>query len=95
MHEALISKGQVNGHPEQDKINSQFNCVLRHHACPNGKDFHSGGIGGDITFEKCARQLVEFEGFMEVRCWLFGMQHVFPTVARDALYRFDKIDWRR
>ena len=95
MHEALISKGQVNGHQNQDAINSRYNCVLRHQFCPNGLGYHSGGIGGNELFEKCARHIVEWEGRLETRKWLAAMEVVFSTVGRDALRRFDSIDWSK
>ena len=96
MHEALISKGQVRGTYHQDMINSKYNCALRHHICPSGLGSHTGGVGGDAEFEKYARHLVLWEGRLGVRDWLESMQMYYPTVARDALMRFDSIDfgWR-
>jgi hypothetical protein len=93
LHEALISKGQVNGHPRQDLINSVYNCVARHNVCPNNLGSHTGGIGGNKIFEKCARNIVKWEGITNVRQWLSFMQTVFPIVAKEALVRFDAIDW--
>jgi len=90
MHEAMITKGQVKGHPKQDLINSKYNCVLRHNVCPDGKHSHTGGIGGDETFEKCARHLVKWEGEDKIRMWLFKMIDHFPQVALEAFYRFNK-----
>ena len=90
MHEALISKGQVNGHVKQDLINSKYNCVLRHHVCPDRLGSHTAGVGGDETFEKCAKHLAKWEGEVEVRTWLLEMVSVFPQVALEAFYRFNK-----
>ena len=90
MHEAMITKGQVNGHEKQDLINSRYNCVLRHHVCPGGKDSHAGGVGGDEIFEKCVKHLVGWEGEQNVREWLLEMIVIFPRVALEALYRFNK-----
>ena len=85
MHEALISRGAVSGHPLQDRIMSRYNCVLLCSACHR----NIIGLGGDVTFEKLARHLVEFEGYSHIRNWLFTMTDVFPTVGKQALTRFD------
>lgn len=57
-------------HPDRDLIYSQFNCVLRHHVCPDGKNYHASGTGGDEVWKKCAEQLIEFEGKEAVSGWL-------------------------
>ena len=90
MHEAIITKGQTRGHKEQYRINSIYNCVLRHHVCPDGLGSHTGGVGGDDTFEKCVKHLVHWETEENVRAWLLDMIEVFPRVGLEAFYRFNK-----
>jgi hypothetical protein len=76
LHEALITRGDVSGHKYQHLIYSAFNCVVVHHSC----HMQIAGHGGDEVFEKCARYLVEHEGFDLVHEWLIGMMDAFPIV---------------
>ncbi len=61
LHEALLTRADVIRGPYQNLIYCPANCVLRHHVCPDGQ-YHTAGHGGDDIFEKCARQIVAFEG---------------------------------
>ncbi len=89
LHEALLTRKDCQGR-NQRLIYSPYNCVLRHHVCPDGQ-YHTAGHGGDEVFERCARQIVAFEGLDKVRRWLDEMMQVCPEAARKALRRFDSI----
>lgn len=95
MHEALISRGDVQGAPDNVKqmIFSRYNCIHRHNQCPTGGHFHAPGIGGSETFEKCARALVEYEGYEGIYEWLVEMANVLPKVGSMALQRFTSIEF--
>ncbi len=86
LHEALISRGKAEG-PNQDRIYTRYNCVEVHHAC------HMGivGVGGPITFERCARYLVEKEGRENVEEWLEDLSLVYEESANEALHRLKAV----
>ena len=92
LHEALISRGQLNDRTQLTLINSRFNCVLRHHICPGGKLYHSPGVGGDQIFAQCASQLMYYEGGAAIRRWLLDMTRIIPVVAEQAYLRFDAVE---
>lgn len=93
MHEALISKGHVRGLDSNDLINSRYNCVIRHHNALTCK--HTGGIGGDESFEKAAKYLVKWEGYEPVHDWLLRASHIWPTVGTDAMQRFEGLNLQK
>jgi hypothetical protein len=91
-HEPLLTRGDVEKVPEWKwLIFHPCNTVLVHHKC------HMSiiGHGGKDVFEKCARQLVEYEGYENVRAFLVAMLDYYPTNAKDALKKFDLIDFKR
>ncbi len=92
LHEALITRGDTAGSYCQEFIYTPCNVVLRHHICPEGQ-YHTAGHGGDHIFEKCARQIVAFEGRQAVRDWLVEMEQYFAQATKKALLRFDAIDF--
>ncbi len=89
LHEALITRGDVARQVNQSLIYHRCNCVVVHHIC----HMQIAGHGGDIGFEKCARQIVAFERRQAVHAWLMAMQQYFPQAARKALRRFEAIDF--
>jgi len=86
LHEAIISRGQLNGIFETD-LYVEENCVLRHHVCHSIKRGHEGGVGGQRIFELCLAQIVESVGGQQILNWLDIMQVNYPTVAKDAKQR--------
>jgi hypothetical protein len=90
MHEAIITRGMVNGNKDEEKIYSCYNCVLRHSVCPNGQS-HTPGIGSEITFEKCLTQICHFEGKDNILLWLSEMENFFPIVAKQAKLRVQSV----
>jgi len=72
------------GHPFQDKIYNENNCVLVHQRC------HQSilGTGGNEVFYLCAKQLVQWMGYESVYNWLQEMDTIFTIAGRDALHRF-------
>ena len=89
LHEALISKGMVQGLEEKDWINSRYNCVIRHH---DGPCSHTGGVGGDEAFEKAARYLVQWEGYDKIAFWLSLYRYTYPELG-DVFRRFTAIKY--
>jgi len=89
MHEGLISRGQVQRSGKEDLVFHPCNLVFRHHDSPTCS--HTGGIGGDESFEISARYLIEHEGYFDVRGWLLMMSLEFRTVGQEALERFDAL----
>ena len=87
LHEALITRNAVNGHPEQDKIMVAFNCVLLDSKCHHSMI----GSGGPKIYTACAWHLSQFEGYHRVHNWLTEMVEVFPTVGQEALTRFESV----
>lgn len=87
MHEALISRKQVEKSPYADIIMSRNNCILPCTEC------HSKmvGVGGDTGFEIAARHLVEKEGYDNVRGWLTWVSLTFKQIGAEALRRFDAV----
>jgi len=86
MHEALISRGQVQGSPFAFLIYHPCNVVLRHNSITGCR--HEGGVGGSEIFAKCAKQIAHYETSERVTGYLIAMQEYFPVVARDVLQRF-------
>ena len=75
--------------PEEvlEMINHRCNCVLRHNIC-NAKQFHTGGTGGQDTFDKCLAQIVYFEGPEAVEEYLKFMTQQTQLAGKMALNRF-------
>ena len=88
LHEAIITRGQVAGTAKEkrDKINSRYNCVLRHNTCPTGQS-HIPGIGSREDFDACLGQIIDFEGYELLQEWLNSMTYYYPIVAAQALLR--------
>lgn len=84
MHEVFITKGDVQGCPDEIKelINSPFNCVNLHSGCHN-KAQHTPT--GKLL---CARQILFYEGATRVMTWLFEMDNFFAgeTVENEIRY---------
>jgi hypothetical protein len=89
LHEALITRGQVRGHIQQDFIYSRYNCILRHHETAFCS--HTGGVGGNINFEKAARYLAKWEGYQPIHAWLSEAKNIWPVVGAEALRRFEGV----
>ena len=85
MHEALITRGDVQGHPLADRIMNRYNCVLPHNRCHE----RIIGHGGDKVFEACARHLVLKESYYGVHSWLQIQESVFTDAGTKALRRFE------
>jgi len=82
----LITKGMTSGLPNQDKINSRYNCVLGHSKCHR----RIQGSGGVENQRKCAEQLIRFEGYDQVEAWLGMMaDQEFKIVGSQALRTFE------
>lgn len=92
VHEALLTRKDAEG-PNQMLIFNAYNCVIRHHVCPDEEHYHTAGHGGDEVWELCARDIVKWEGQIPIRNWLMGMQAYFPHAAQDALQHFDAVDF--
>ncbi len=88
LHEALLTRGDTAGHARQELIFSAYNCVVVHHRC----HMQIIGHGWDENFQKCARNLAQWEGYDAVRDWLQSMKEHFPHLAGMALNRFSAID---
>ena len=88
LHEALISRSQVQNHHLKYLIFHPCNVVLRHNSISTTGCKHEGGVGGDEIFAKCAKQIAYYETSERVTGYLMAMQEYFPIVARDALRRF-------
>jgi hypothetical protein len=86
LHEALIPRSRVQNSDFGWLINHPCNVVLRHNSITGC--LHEGGIGGDVIFAKCARQIIEFEGRDKVIEYLEAMKLIFPVVGKEALTRF-------
>lgn len=69
MHEALITRADVEKMKDKDWIMHRCNCVLLHHSC----HMKIIGHGGDEWFKKCAIHLVEVEGIDSVVDWFMTM----------------------
>jgi len=91
LHEVILTRGKVQGAMKPEEalklISHPCNCVLRHHVCPDGKNYHTSGTGGDEVFEKCVRQIVKYEGYDHVMEWLMEMKKHFPVAAEEARLR--------
>jgi hypothetical protein len=88
MHEALITRRDVQRHGPYELIFHPCNCVILHHEC----HMQIAGHGGSVVFEKCAWHLIQWEGIENVGVWLAEMAAVFPVVGSDVLRRFQAID---
>ena len=93
LHEALLTRGDVQGNKEWAwLIYSPFNCILRH---ADTRDcWHTPGVGGDDVFRSCAEQLVQYEGYDKVKEYLTAMVEYYPTVVTFALRRFEGLELR-
>ena len=91
LHEALISRGQVQKSKFAFLINSPYNCVLRHSSLSSANCKHEGGVGGDEIFAKCAKQICYYETSEKVMEFLTAITEYFPVVGRDALQRFSSL----
>ena len=82
MHEALITKGDVSGHPLGYLINDKHNCVLVHHKC------HMSiiGHGSEEQYKNCAIQLTNFN--IDMSEWFEMMEENFKIVATHAKRRY-------
>lgn len=89
LHEALISRGQVQKSLFAWLINHPCNVVLRHNSMSGCK--HEGGVGGDEIFAKCAKQICYYETSEKVMEFLTAITEYFPVVGRDALQRFSSL----
>jgi hypothetical protein len=88
MHEALATRGDCQGEL-QWLIFHQCNSVLAHENCHN----RILGHGGDEYFERCARELVKYEGYDRVHEFLEGICIPFPTIGKQVLRRFDSLEF--
>lgn len=72
MHEVLLTRGDVQGSPEEVRkmIMTQFNCVLVHPEC------HTFA-GTQIGQAECVLQLLMFNGFHATAEWLKAMDVYF------------------
>lgn len=84
MHEALISRGDVQGSSKdkQALIFDRRNMVLVHSNC------HKPGTAGDEIWEKCLRHLVQHEGLDAIREYLLMMKDNFKIIGSQAYQRF-------
>lgn len=76
-------------------ITHPCNCVLRHHICPDGVNYHTSGTGGNVIFEACVRQIVAYEGLGQVSAWLMSMMPHFKVAASEAIMRIGSIEGLR
>jgi hypothetical protein len=96
MHEALMTRGHVQTQPEFSYLVFHgCNVVFRHKTCPGDQFKHEGGVGGEEIFERCAKQLVRYEGYDNVAMWLLEMSCVFVQTGGDAYRRFQALDLSR
>lgn len=72
-------------------VNHASNVVFRHHASRYCS--HTAGTGGQEVFEKCAIQIVKYEGYEPVIEYLTEMSQLFPVIAGDQLRRFVAMEW--
>ncbi len=91
LHEALLTRRDVQNTKNPDVIMTSLNCVLVHHTC----HMQIAGHGGDEIWEKCARNIAKWEGHSLVYEWLKEIVRRFPTAARAVLWRFEAIDFSR
>ena len=87
MHEALLSKGKVQGSDYEEFINSRYNCVLLHSYCHR----KILGVGGSEVFEELAWYLVGYWTFRKVRDWLVIASKLYKVAGTEALTRFDGV----
>lgn len=84
MHEVFITKGDVQGCPDDIKslINSPFNCVDLHPECHNKAQYTP--IGKLL----CAKQIILYEGVTRVMTWLFEMNELLKTNMVEGEIRY-------
>lgn len=89
LHEALITRGLIQGAGLQELTYHRCNVVLRHHVCPD-KQYHTPGRGGMDTFRKCVVHLCEWEGTENVREYLQEIIEKVPVLI-DILRQFETV----
>lgn len=95
MHEALLTRGDVQGNSEYSHyVFHRCNVVFRHNWCPGGQYKHEGGHGGTKVWENCLRHLVKYEGLEDVSMYLLEMSS-FYNVAGQAYRRLESMDLTR
>lgn len=95
MHEALLTRGDVQGQPQfAHYVFHRCNVVFRHNVCPGGQFKHEGGHGGQDVWERCLRHLVKYEGLEDVSMYLLEMSSIF-NVAGAAYRKVENCDLTR
>lgn len=88
LHEAIFTRWDVVRLPKEQKIwiNHPCNVDFRHHVCPDGKNYHTSGHGGDALWARFATHIIQFEGRRRVMEYVFAVVTevpvLFPTVHR-------------
>lgn len=92
IHEALITRAMVVGNSNSELIFSRYNCIARHHICPDGQ-YHQPGNDDWDTYKKIVRYLVHHERRSKVTEWFEGMLLLYrSSVIKNAYLKFLKAD---
>lgn len=83
MHEAIVTRGDVQGTKVADHIFHRCNSVHVHQHC------HTPGHMSEENWRKCVDYLVEWEGRLAIEEWLLHMSVNTKIVGQQALQRFN------